>query len=296
MRPPFQPGECSIIVSSKSVLRLAEEAWARFESVVPDHPLREWRCGPPVFSLPEAHHIAEGSIFASDERLGTLAGIRLHKDFFELPEGRQTLTLLHEAIHVALFAGECKDWYEESKALDKTFCQHPFELHQNPARRLVARATWPVALALFQLKHEIAAEKALQIRYSDLGLDRAEYYQSMQEENWEDRDDLTLPAELQPFALLFRLLCAEVSRELASGRLAGRPERLCGLYRTELLSSSRPELEAVVPILLDVGVSPCRVDLAAYRAILEETLRARPPSRSDWPDWPDWTIEETGRV
>ena len=140
-------------------------------------------------------------------------------------------------------------------------------------------------MALFNFKHEIAAEKALEVKYSGLGLDRAEYYHSMQEEDLSDRDDLALPSELQPFALVYRLLRAELSRELASGRLADRPARLCGLYRTELLTSSRPELEAVVPMLLTVDVNPCRANLPAYREMLDEVLRAKPPSPSDWPDW-----------
>ena len=67
-----------------------------------------------MFSELGARHIAEGSVFASHEQLGTLAGIRLRKDFFDLPEDKQTLTLLHEAIHVALFAGECQDWYKRA--------------------------------------------------------------------------------------------------------------------------------------------------------------------------------------
>ena len=157
---------------------------------MPNHPLSGWRC-PAKFLATKASHIAEGSVYSVNHQFfGTRGSIRLRTDFFELPEPRQTLTLLHEAIHVALFSGECQDWYEATKALDDEFCIDPFERHHSPNQKLAVPAAYFGALVLFKHMHEIAAEKFLQVNYSSFGLGHcAVYYHGMQEDKLEERSN-----------------------------------------------------------------------------------------------------------
>jgi hypothetical protein len=170
------------------------------------------------------HSIATSELSPQDPEVS--AYIRLRREFFDLPPNRQVLTLLHETIHLALFAGPCADWNTENCEINGRYTENPLEASQT--RQLVDGAALRTAIQLFHFKDEIAAEKYLQRHHAAQGHERAAYYLDMQLSNREKRANRNLPPELLPFWLLLDVLraglgCAISNKELHKS--SGAPRR-----------------------------------------------------------------------
>lgn len=176
-----------------------------------------------------------------------------------------------------MFDGSCRDWYNESVALETSYTVHEFE---SDKRVLVDPLAWTVALPLFQFKHEITAEKYLQHYYPTHGPQRAAFYLDMQTENLKNGKE-NLPLALLPFSKLLEVLRTGLGCAISNETLIGHATKLDALARNDLLASSRPDLIDFVPALLNVGVDPIQADLDVYHAIFDMTLRANPPVRAD---------------
>jgi len=260
------PETLSISAPTKHVVA-AGNSWTRFVAAIPDHPLAAWR-GPRVLDADWNGPIAHCQV---TER-GSV--IRLHPDFFNLTEERQTLTLLHEAIHIDLMSGPWRDWYYQGGELDEAYTVIPgVQFGKGNDKILVDDGAWGDAIRLFTFPHEIAAEKRLQERYPQWGSRRAAYYLDMRKD---DGSPDHLHPDLQPYARLFTLLRTELGCIISDGETREIAESLTADARRELQESKLPRLCDLVPTLLNVNAVPAHVDGEAYRAIFKETLASRP--------------------
>ncbi len=262
-----------LIVPDSAFKQAAADAWALLGERVPTHPLAfcdTVRIDKGTFRL---HGIAVTELAPHDREVD--AYIRLRDEFFLLPAERQVLTLLHETIHLTLWTGLCRDWYTRNEAIDLKYTVDHSEASET--RHFVDAAALHVAIQLFHVKDEIAAEKYLQHHYASQRQDRASYYLDMRRANRAERFHLNLPIELHPFWFLLDVLRTGVACAISDELLIEEARELDSAARDDLRESSRPVLIDEVRALLDVEVEPLHVNFAAYERVFELALRARLP-------------------
>jgi hypothetical protein len=269
----------ALAVRRPELQRDAVDAWQRFESALPDHPLAEWDVEDRFDdeSVGDYGCIAEATVHCVNlDPVGTRATIRLRHDYFDLSPKYQILTLLHETIHVELMSGSWWSRFDADRAFTSTHSVQRFDEQYN-GKILVDDYAFSLAQILLKFQHEIAAERFLQVRYPHSGPARAAYL--LEQAINERQHEPDWPLELRSFSVLYDLLRATLATDVSDTILRPRGERLHQSVESDLSQSDRPDLALLVPVLMDVHPDPPTVNTAAYRDLFQMTLRARPPQR-----------------
>ena len=192
---------------------LAAEAWHRFVEAVPDHPFPT-DAGPAFAALHlRGNGVAESTAFMEPEWPGDRAELVLSRTFFDWRSEDQTLTLLHECLHLSTLFGPLRWRHRECRAI--------FDSDKAWKRRCEsadAHNTWLLGMLLWQVPEEVLVERVLQAEFDRFGSARADQLARMRL----DRGDSLLdrcPAAVLEYGVLFEICGMRLALELPTSDL-----------------------------------------------------------------------------
>lgn len=187
-------------------LRDAVEGWLRFAQAIP--------AGPPgiaCFDVYEADGIGESVAVTVPERGCRDFWIALGRRFFERPaEEEQTLTLLHECLHVRLHAGPLRERTEASLLLNQQNWPSPVGRRGDFLAERYTIACW-----YRNFVDGMLAEQVLKQDFGDWFVRRWTYYREMRRNSFNGRGFDRFHEDLKNFAFGYEFLRMTLGAQLA---------------------------------------------------------------------------------